>query len=144
MYNESLDPTVVASFGLLFWAVFLGVYLFFAYTQYKIAQKCNCEDSAWWSFIPVMNAFLLLKMAEKPYWWFLLFLVPLVNIFAVFSVWINVAKNAGHSAIWGVLAVIPILNLFAVAQIAFTGKQPVSYNQVPSTPTEHRSPTHVG
>ena len=145
MYNEGLDPNVTAGLGLMFWAFILGVYLFFGYTQYKIAQKCNCRDEAWWSFIPVLNVILQLKMAEKPNWWFFLYLIPIVNLFVIFSVWIEIAKNAGHSTMWGVFAVLPFLNIIALIVMAFTGDAPQRHRPMPPTQREeHRTPTHVG
>ena len=83
MYNEGLDPNVTAGLGAMFWFIMIGFYLFFSFTVYKIAQKCNCRDEAWWAFIPILSAFLLIKMADKPIWWFFLCLVPIVNIFAM-------------------------------------------------------------
>ena len=100
--------------SIVMWLVILGLYLYFAWTQYKIAQKVGCSDKAWWSFIPIMNTFLLVSMASKQWWWFFILLVPVVNIVAFAILWIEVAKATGQSPAWGVLMLIPFLNFVAI------------------------------
>lgn len=56
----------------------------------------------WAILVPIYNAIVLIQVAGKPAWWFFLFFVPLVNIWAAFVVAIGFAKNFGKSAAWGV------------------------------------------
>ena len=51
----------------------------------------------WGAIVPIYNAILLLKIATKPLWWILLFLIPLVNIVIVILVYVALAKNFGKS-----------------------------------------------
>lgn len=151
MYNEGLNSqyATAAGFGLFFWLVVFAFYFYGAFSQYKMAQKCDCKSNAWWSFIPVLNLFLLINMAKKDWWWFVLFLVPVVNIYAIFKIWIDVAHNIGHSTLWGFLAAVPFLNLIAWYVLAFTGSKPVtSHFQSPTQQVEQQhhdhTPTQVG
>jgi hypothetical protein len=89
-----------------------------------------------------MNTFLLIKMAGKEWWWFLLGLVPLVNIVIFAILWIETAKAAGHSPIWGVLVLIPFLNFVAIGVMAFSGG--TSGPLPTSGQIDSREPTHVG
>jgi hypothetical protein len=43
------------------------------------------------------------KIAGRPWWWLLLFLIPLVNIAIAIVVAIDIAKAFGQSALFGVL-----------------------------------------
>ena len=56
----------------------------------------------WAAIVPLYNVIVLLKIAGKPLWWFLLMLVPLVNIIVVFIVAIAIAKNFGKGTGFGV------------------------------------------
>src|SRR6266568_9692264 len=50
---------------LIFGAVF---YVYLALALQTIAKKTNTED-AWWAWIPILNALLMLNIAKKPLWW---------------------------------------------------------------------------
>ena len=139
MYEPGYDG---GGIGVVAWLAILAIYCYFAYSQYKIAQKVGCADQAWWSWIPIMNTFLLIKMAGKEWWWFLLALVPLVNIVIFAILWIETAKAAGHSPVWGVLVLIPFLNFVAVGVMAFSGG--TSGPLPTSGRIDSREPTHVG
>jgi hypothetical protein len=47
--------------------------------------------------------YILLKIAGRPGWWLLLFLIPLVNIAIAIIVAIDVAKAFGQSPVFGVV-----------------------------------------
>jgi hypothetical protein len=130
--------------GLFTWLFMIGLYLFFAYTQYRIAQKCGAKDNAWWSFIPIMNLVLWCQMARKPLWWTVLLFVPIVGLVVGILMSVEVARNAGHPAFWGIALIIPFLNFVALIVMAFTegsGHKPVQHTQ----PAPHqRTPQSVG
>jgi len=139
MYENSYDGSMDAlgaGLGIFVWVIIAALYLYFAFTQYKIAQKCGCHDSAWWSWIPIMNTFLLIKMARKEWWWFVLCLVPIVNIVAFAMLWIQAAKLAGHAPIWGFLVLVPGINFVAMGVMAFSGERPATLP--PSDHEPHR------
>lgn len=131
------------AFGAMFWLFIVATYFYFAFTQYKIAQKCGCNDNAWWSYIPIFNLVLLAQMAGKEWYWVVLCFVPFVNIIAFAVLWIKTAQRAGFSAVWGFLALVPLVNFIAVGFMAFTASTPgPSAAPPPSTPS--RQPEHVG
>ena len=115
-----------AGFGAVFFLIVLAVYFYFAFTQYKIAQRVGCADRAWWSYVPVLNTFLLIRMAGKDWSWFLYCLIPLVNVIAFAIMWMEVAKASGNSTIWGLLVLVPFLNFVAMGVMAFAGSTPES------------------
>ena len=52
----------------------------------------------WASFIPFLNFYILVKIAEKPGWWFVLLLVPFVNVVFFIMVIAAVAENFGKGS----------------------------------------------
>jgi|GEM_PF-2542041 len=133
MYEEyALDPSGSAimdsgSFiGTYTLALLLAIGFYFAMMQYKTAHKTGNADIAWWAFIPIMNTLLLIQMAEKPWHWILYLLIPIVNIFAFFALWMAAAKNAGCSPVWGFLVMIPPISLLAIFVLA-TATRPYTY-----------------
>ena len=66
---------------------------------WKVFSKAG--QPGWACLIPIYNAYIMLKVAGKPGWWLLLFLIPLVNLVIAIIVAIEIAKAFGHGAGFG-------------------------------------------
>ncbi len=143
MYNSGYEPAVSPAYEAGVYVGFLLLYLYFAFCLYKMARNCGEKESAWWAFVPVVQGFLMLKIANRPLWWFLLMLIPFVNIITYVVVWIDIARNCGKSALWGILAILPILSLFAWGALAVS-KPKTSFFTPPTQASQPRTPQNVG
>jgi hypothetical protein len=83
--------------------VFLIVYL--AIVVLAIAGLWSTYSKAgqpgWGAIIPIYNILLMLRIAGKPAWWILLYLIPFVNIVIGILVALEVARNFGKGAGFG-------------------------------------------
>ena len=106
--------------GIILFMVLVGLafYVYFALALQTIATKTNTPN-AWLAWIPIANAFLMLSVAKKPMWWFLLFLVPLVNIVISVIVWMAVAEARGKPNWWGILTIVPAVNIVVPGVLAW-------------------------
>jgi hypothetical protein len=68
---------------LLFALIWLVVIVLLIASQWKIYAKAG--QPGWACIVPFYNMYVLLKIAGKPGWWLILFLIPLVNV--IFSIW---------------------------------------------------------
>lgn len=133
--------------GFVLWSLLFlcaALYFYFSYAQFKLAQRLGCTSNAWWSFIPILNSLLLIQMAGKPLWWFVLMLVPLVNIVVFAILWIDVAKGVGKSAFLGFCTLLPLVNVVTIGILAFTGQsndRPSPFP--PRSPSQPRQPQSV-
>jgi hypothetical protein len=55
----------------------------------------------WACLIPIYNVFVLLNIARRPAWWFVLLLIPFVNIIVALMIAIDVARNFGKGTGFG-------------------------------------------
>lgn len=55
----------------------------------------------WAALIPIYNVIVMLQVAKRPIWWFLLLLVPLVNILIAIVVMVDIAKAFGKGVLFG-------------------------------------------
>ena len=55
----------------------------------------------WAVIIPIYNALVMLRIAGRPWWWLLLYLIPLVNIVVAIIVCIDLAKSFGKGTGFG-------------------------------------------
>ena len=138
MYETTYDG---GGIGAVMWLIILAAYLYFAYALFKIAQKTGHSGNAWWAFIPILNTFLLIQMAGRPWYWFLLCLVPLVNVIIFAVLWIDVAKACSQPPVWGFLTILPFINFVSIGVLAFSGPQRLS--QFPPEKPVPRQPTQV-
>ena len=50
----------------------------------------------WAAFVPIYNLIVLLEVVGRPLWWFILFLIPGVNVVAMIIVMNDLSKSFGH------------------------------------------------
>ncbi|HWJ86156.1 MAG TPA: DUF5684 domain-containing protein [Cellulomonas sp.] len=55
-------------------------------------------EAGWQGFVPIWNTFVLLKISGKPLWWFVLLLIPIVNIVVLIFVYSGLSLAFGHGA----------------------------------------------
>jgi len=63
---------------------YLAIIILVLIAQWQIFQKAN--QPGWACIIPIYNIIVLLRIVGKPWWWFLLMLIPIVNI--VLGIWV--------------------------------------------------------
>jgi len=115
-------PAWLAGFGVGSALVALVLYVFCAYCIARIGKKMGMPMGSTfvWALIPIANIFLLLKMAGKPYWWFILMLIPIVNLVIAIIMWMAISEKLGHPNWWGVcIALVPVLNIILFLMLAF-------------------------
>jgi hypothetical protein len=66
---------------------------------WKVFEKAG--EAGWKSLIPIYNLFVLLRIAGCPSWWFLMFLLPVVNIYFMVVMHIRLAERFGKSPLFG-------------------------------------------
>lgn len=104
---------------IIVWVVF---YVFFAYCLARLAVKRGMPfgSSFIWAIIPIANVFLLLKLGDKPMWWFILMLIPIVNIVIMIVTWMAIAEKLGKPGWWGVMiGLVPIANIVFFLMLVF-------------------------
>ena len=82
--TSSSTTTALLAFSLV-WIVFILV------AGWKMYVKAG--QPGWFSLIPILNVLGLLLIARWPLWWFILLLIPLVNIVVIAVVYYDVARG---------------------------------------------------
>ena|ERR1700730_9850972 len=116
--GDQLPPDHIALLSSLI-IVGLAFYSYVALAVQTIARKTETPND-WFAWIPVANLFLLLAIAKKPLWWFVLLLIPFVNLVITVIVWMGVAEARGKPSWWGILIVVPFLNLIVPGYLAWS------------------------
>ncbi len=105
------------------WSIAGGLallYLFFCYCCKLICEKTG-EEPGPLVWLPVFQAFPLLKAAGMPSWWFLWLLLPLLNVVAG-GVWcVKIARARKKTLLTALMLLLPLTNFLAFLYLAFSG-----------------------
>lgn len=66
---------------------------------WKVFEKAG--QPGWASLIPIYNMIVMIQIAKRPLWWFLLLLIPLVGVVIGFIIMIDIAKSFGKGTLFG-------------------------------------------
>jgi len=103
----------------IFFIIGLAIYAYFCYSLQVIAQKTNTENS-WYAWIPLLNVYLMCKIAQRPGWWLLLCLIPIVNIIIIVNLYMALAEARNKPGWIGILMLIPLVNFAVIGYLAFS------------------------
>ena len=103
-------------FGLI---IVVAIYAYVAICLQKMAEKTNTGDT-WWAWVPILNILLMLKIGQKPLWWIILLLIPLVNFIIFILVGMAICKALNKPPLLGIGLAIPLLNFILLGYLAFS------------------------
>jgi hypothetical protein len=118
--SDGAVQTAIAGTMIMVFVVFgLAAYVYISLALQTIATKTSTPNG-WLAWIPIANIFLMLSVAKKPMWWFLLFLIPLVNIVIAIMVWMAVAEARHKPNWWGIMTIVPFVNIVVPGYLAWS------------------------
>src|SRR5882724_11309132 len=79
----------------LFASLFLGIA-----ATWRLFAKAG--EPGWKCIVPIYGAVVMLRLVGRPWWWLLLMLVPVVNLYPAIMVCFDLAKAFGKGAGTGV------------------------------------------
>ncbi|MEE3718064.1 DUF5684 domain-containing protein [Tumidithrix elongata RA019] len=110
------EAEVMAVLGPVLWIVgivSLLTYLFVSYCLMKIAEKLDVPN-AWLAWVPIASLYTLVKCANKPGWWTVLFFIPIVSFIIAILVFIAIPERLNKSPLLILLLLfVPIIGAFA-------------------------------
>jgi hypothetical protein len=96
-----------------------GTYLFFCHCLKLICQKTGNEPGIL-IWVPILQMLPLLRAAGMSGWWFVGFLIPLVNLITQI-VWCFKIVQARGKSVWAAIGLLlPVTNLVALLYLAFS------------------------
>ena len=108
-FQDNSAPSPAASAAMTgFIIVYVLVILLMIAALWKVFTKAG--EPGWAAIVPIYNFIVLLKLAGKPAWWFLLMLIPIANFVVLIIMLIALAKNFGKGTgfAMGLLFLAPI------------------------------------
>ncbi|MBW2966355.1 hypothetical protein KY342_04595 [Candidatus Woesearchaeota archaeon] len=103
------------------------LYVYTSLALMTIAKKTNTAH-AWFAWIPILNIYLMMRIADARIWTFIIFLIagliPIIGWLIILAImimwWWGIAKARNKSGILGILMLIPVLNLIILGYLAWS------------------------
>ena len=95
------------------------LYVLICFPLMTIALKLNVSGF-WMVWLPILNLWLMVKMGNKSFLYFLGLFIPLVNIFVFIVVWMNIFESLIRPKWLGILMIIPGINIILLWYLAYT------------------------
>ncbi len=95
--------------------MFLAIVIFEIAALWRLFIKAG--QPGWAAIVPIYNAYVMLKVAGKPGWWLLLFLIPLANFVFLILTMIGLAAAFGKGT--GFAVGLILLNAIFIPVLAF-------------------------
>jgi hypothetical protein len=92
-YTSPKSTTMENEFSPVLMIIWLAFVIFIIAAMWKVFEKAG--QPGWAAIIPIYNLYIMTKIAGKPGWWVLMFLIPFVNF--IFLIWLYnmVSKSFG-------------------------------------------------
>ena len=65
-----------------------------------------------YAFVPVFNAFILMKIIKRPSWWVILLFLPIINLLIFPVIWVETARSFGKNSSFDTIATVLSLGFF--------------------------------
>ena len=85
--------------GVVLLIVYLAIIVAVIAGMWKAFEKAG--EPGWAAIVPFYNLWVVIRISDNPWWWFVLYFVPIANIVAHFKVSIDVADRFGQGLGFG-------------------------------------------
>ncbi len=104
---------------------YLLVLVLFVYAGASIQElaKDAKTENVWLSWVPIIQFFYCISIVKKPGFWYLLYLVPGVNLVFLALTWMELAKFRNVNKWAGLLILVPGVQILLPGYLAFVAKR---------------------
>lgn len=100
--NDSVLTGLIGSTALIAISMLaILVILFVVIGWWKMFDKA--AQPGWMAIVPILNIFVLIKMAGRPWWWLILYFIPIVQIVVGIVVALDLGKTFNKDGLYSFL-----------------------------------------
>jgi hypothetical protein len=88
------DTTTTTQISPVVYIIYLAVIVFYLAAEWRIFSKAG--QPGWAVIIPIYSTLVFLKIIGRPWWWIILFFIPIVNIIIGIIALNDLSKVFGH------------------------------------------------
>jgi hypothetical protein len=114
------------------------IYLVIAWINSRIFKKAGRKG--WIAFVPFYNSYTLYQISGKPGWWFILGIIPIVNIVVLVLAMLELARRFGKSVSFAIFGLI-LFSFIGLLILAFDDDK---YQVEPDVVNDFNNPPKPG
>ena len=76
-------------------AFLLLIHLIHGLGTWKLYSKAGCKS--WEAFIPIYSIIILIKIINRPRWWIILLILPVINVIMIPVIWVELSRSFGKN-----------------------------------------------
>lgn len=114
-YDDYGSSSGLMALGAGILVFYLAIVLLMVISWWKIFTKAG--KPGWAVLIPIYNLFVFLEIVNKPWWWFFLFCIPLLNIIFLIIAIHRLSLSFGQGAGFTILLI--LLGIVGYPMLAF-------------------------
>lgn len=99
-----------------FWIMYTLIMVLLLVANWKIFEKA--DEAGWKVLIPFYNTYTLLRISGRNGWWFLGLFVPLLNIFIIIRLALDLAKHFDKSTMFAIFGLL-IFSIIGYLMLGF-------------------------
>ncbi|MCA9398376.1 MAG: hypothetical protein KC618_01420 [Candidatus Omnitrophica bacterium] len=92
-------------------------YILLCFPLMRIAQRLNIKNP-WLAWIPILNIFLIIKMAGKSLWSFIILLIPIIGFIYWIILWMEICDLFQKPKWLGLFFIVPGINILLIIYLA--------------------------
>ena len=115
LYYTTTSTQTDATGGLLGLVIYAALIVLIVASMWKLFTKAG--KPGWASLIPIYNTIVLIEITGRPLWWFVLLLIPFVNIVFLVILMNDLSKSFGQGI--GTTLLLIFLPFIAFPMLAF-------------------------
>lgn len=97
-------------------SLWAGIYVLICYPLMRLSHRFKC--GGWMAWVPILQIFQLLRVADKSPIWFLFFLFPVISLLAFVFVGMSIARRLEQPYWLGYFMLVPGVNIFVLWHLA--------------------------
>ncbi len=94
------DSSSAAGAGVLL-VVYLAFFVVYLVAMWKLFEKMG--QPGWAGIIPILNVYVIYKLAGRDWWWIILLFIPCINLVALWFLASDTAKLFAKELGWAIL-----------------------------------------
>ena len=123
MPTARISAAAINQINFMGYFIYIVIYFLGCYLIWRLALKMGVK-TAWFAFLPFANDYLVSRLANKHFGWWLLFYIPIVNIYVAYVFWTEIMRRFKKPFWLGLLMFLPFINLLFLVLLVFVFKYP--------------------
>jgi len=102
--SSTMDPAALMVFMAVYFFIILVVAIPVIIGMWKVFVKAG--KPGWAALVPIYNTYVMVEIAQKPSWWFVMFFVPFANVIFSIMTTLEIGRLFGKDTVFNIFGLL--------------------------------------